>query len=174
MKQINVIQIAHKLLEEKLNKNLIIVDATCGNGHDTHFLAPKVKHVHAFDIQQQAISKAKQLNKSYTNITYHHTSHENINVVIPHYDGIIFNLGYLPGGDKHITTNYISTLRTLTAIHDRHNGFVLIVAYPGHIAGFIEQVAIQSFLDKNNIAYEVLKLPHITKKEAPIIYYYTY
>jgi SAM-dependent methyltransferase len=174
MNKTNIIDIAHDLLSKYLNKNQIIVDATCGNGHDTFFVAPKVKCVHAFDIQASAIEHSQALNKNYQNIFYHHTSHENITKIIDHYDGILFNLGYLPKGDKEITTNHITTIQTLKNLHRNQKGFVLIVAYPGHKEGIIEQVAVQSFLDKSDIKYEVLRLPHFTKKDAPIIYFYRY
>ncbi len=174
MNKINIIDIAHDLLSKHLNKDQIIVDATCGNGHDTFFIAPKVKVVHAFDIQISAIENTKALNKDHTNIQYHHTSHEHITKLIDNYDGVIFNLGYLPKGDKQITTNHITTIQTLKSLHKKQKGFILIVAYPGHTEGIIEQVAIQSFLDKSEIKYDVLRLPHFTKKDAPIIYFYQY
>lgn len=174
MKKVNVIELAHRLLETKINENSIIVDATCGNGHDTLFLAHRARHVHAFDIQEIAIKNSIELTKDFNNITFYHTTHEHITKHIPQYDGVVFNLGYLPQGDKQITTHHMSTINTLKKLHERHEGFVLIVAYPGHIEGLIEQVAIQSFLDKTDIKYEVIRLPHITKKEAPVIYFYNY
>lgn len=174
MNKTNIIDIAHDLLSKYLNKNQIIVDATCGNGHDTFFVASKVKLVHAFDIQATAIENTKVLNKENKNIIYHHTSHEYITKRIDDYDGVIFNLGYLPKGDKQITTNHVTTIQTLKSLHKNQKGFILIVAYPGHTEGIIEQVAIQSFLDKSDIKYEVLRLPHFTKKDAPIIYFYQY
>ena len=174
MKKVNIITYAHNLLLKYLNKDMIIVDATCGNGHDTLFLAKHVKHVHAIDIQLEAIHQTKALTNDFTNITFHHKSHEHLNDYIDTYDGVIFNLGYLPGSDKTITTKHTTTIQALVSIHQRHKGFVLIVAYPGHNEGFIEQVAIVSFLDKLDIKYEVIRLPHITQKEAPIIYFYKY
>lgn len=174
MKKINVIELAHQKLKQILHKDMVVVDATCGNGNDTHFLSPLVKQVHAFDIQSEAIINSKDLNKDFSNITYYHTSHERITEFIKDYGGIIFNLGYLPKGNKLITTTHQTTITTLKRLHKAQKGFILIVAYPGHIEGFIEQVAIQSFLDKLDIIYEVIRLPHITKNEAPIIYFYQY
>ena len=174
MKKANVIDLAHNILLKHIKPHMTIVDATCGNGHDTLFLASRVGHVHAFDIQQEALDNTRSLTKDLDNITYHHTSHEHITKLISNYDGVIFNLGYLPKGDKSITTHHTSTVNTLKSLHEKHQGFVLIVAYPGHTEGIIEQVALQSFLDKQDIKYEVIRLPHITKKDAPLIYFYTY
>lgn len=174
MKKKNVTNLAHNLLIENVNKDSIIVDATCGNGHDTLFLATLVKHIHAFDIQEQAINNSKELTKEFNNITFHLTSHENITSLIDTYDGVVFNLGYLPGSDKSIKTSYHTTISTLNKLHTKKMGFILLVVYPGHIEGFIESVAIQSWLDKNKIKYRVIKLPFQTKNEAPYIYYWKY
>ncbi|WP_025725123.1 class I SAM-dependent methyltransferase [Acholeplasma granularum] len=172
MKKTNIITIAHSLLEKLINENSVVIDATCGNGHDTLFLASKVKHVHAFDIQEIALNNTKLLTKDYNNITYHLSSFENITKVINYYDGVVFNLGYLPNGDQSITTQHEKTVQTLKQLYKNRLGFVLLVAYPGHKEGLLEQVAIQSFLDKTNIKYEVIRLPYFTKNEAPIIYYW--
>ncbi|WP_162163903.1 tRNA (mnm(5)s(2)U34)-methyltransferase [Acholeplasma hippikon] len=174
MKRKTVTDLAHNLLLSNINKESVIVDATAGNGHDTLFLAQHVKHVHAFDIQLQAINNSKELTKDYSNITFHHTSFENITKITPYYDGVIFNLGYLPGSDKQIKTNYHTTIQTLDKLHEKKMGFIEIVAYPGHIEGFIESVAIQSWLDKNKIKYRVIKLPFDTKNEPPFIFYWNY
>lgn len=172
MKRQNVIELAHSLLQEVITPQMTIVDATCGHGYDTLFLAKHVFHVHAFDIQETAILSSKNLTKGFDNITYHHASHELITDLIDDYDGVIFNLGYLPQSDKKITTNYETTIKTLNKLHKNQKGFVLIVAYPGHIEGLKEAVAIQSFLDKLHIKYRVIRLDRITKKEAPFIFYF--
>lgn len=174
MQNVKITEVAHHILEKHINSNSIIIDATCGNGHDTLFLAQRVKLVHAFDVQEVAINHTKALTKDYNNVIYHHTSHENITELIPDYDGIIFNLGYLPGSDKKILTNYVTTIHTLDLIHDRHKGFVLIVAYPGHTEGLMESVAITSWLDKNRIKYEIIKTSQDTEKEPPFIYFWNY
>lgn len=79
---------------------MTIIDATCGNGHDTLFLASRVEHVHAFDIQQEALDNTRHLTKDLDNITFHHTSHEHITKLISNYDGVIFNLGHTVFYDK--------------------------------------------------------------------------
>ena len=49
-----VLTFSKKILKEVIDKNSIVVDATCGNGNDTLFLAQSAaKKVYAFDIQQQ-------------------------------------------------------------------------------------------------------------------------
>ena len=68
---------------------------------------------------------------------------------------VLFNLGYLPNGDKSITTNYESTI---LAIEDSFKlihkmGMILIVIYPGHENGKLESIKIHEYLDNNNINY---------------------
>ena len=49
-------------------KDLIGVDFTMGNGHDTVFLADYCSYVYAFDIQKEALEKTKQLLKEKNNV----------------------------------------------------------------------------------------------------------
>ena len=174
MKNIKITDLAHKLILENITKDSIMIDATAGNGYDTLFLAENSKQVYAFDIQEVAIKNTKELTKNFNNITYIHDSHENILKYVQTYDGVVFNLGYLPGGNKQLTTMTHTTIETLEKLHKNTKGFILVVAYPGHLEGLKESVAVQSFLDKNEIKYRVIKFMHETKNEAPYIYFWKY
>ena len=58
MKLLRVLPFARYLLGETVVPGETVVDATAGNGNDTHFLAEHVGengHVYAFDIQQAAL-----------------------------------------------------------------------------------------------------------------------
>ena len=58
----NAVNISHILLEPFLEQADILVDMTCGNGHDTVFLASHMKataQLYAFDIQQCAIENTR-------------------------------------------------------------------------------------------------------------------
>ena len=49
---------AHLLMEDRLQPGDAVIDATCGNGHDTLFLSRLVGHeghVWAFDVQEAAV-----------------------------------------------------------------------------------------------------------------------
>ena len=52
----------------------------------------------------------------------------------------VFNLGYLPGGDKSITTLRETTLPAVDAALEllADDGIILIAIYPGHAEGEIE------------------------------------
>lgn len=174
MKKVSITEISHQILLSNLNANSIIIDATCGNGNDTLFCAKHAKIVHAFDIQEIAINQSKQLTKDYQNIYYHHDSFIHFQKYVENYDGIIFNLGYLPNGDHHITTTHETLIKTIDQLHKRRQGFILIVVYPGHIEGLKEAVALQQYVDQHEIKYEVIKVPYQTKKEAPYILFWKY
>ena len=61
---------------------------------------------------------------------------------------VMFNLGYLPGGDKSLVTRPDTTLPALRAALDllAPGGLVSVVAYPGHFGGAEESEAVEAFL----------------------------
>ena len=54
----------------------------------------------------------------------------------------VFNLGYLPGGDKSITTNGHSTISAIEQLLEllKENGLIVLVVYHGHPEGKTEKV----------------------------------
>ena len=145
---------AKSLIEEIAEENDILIDATCGNGHDTKFMAaltgPAGK-VYSFDIQEDAINNAKNLTQNMTNINFILDSHANVeNYINSNVKAAMFNLGYLPKGDKSITTESESTLKAVTQIFDAllPGGRIVIVVYHGHPNGKEEKDALYDFLSK--------------------------
>ncbi|MBN2268559.1 MAG: class I SAM-dependent methyltransferase [Acholeplasmataceae bacterium] len=141
-----ICDLSHDIIKPYISKDDIMVDATMGNGFDTLFLASLSKHVYAFDIQEQALSETKKLleKSKIQNVTLIKDSHENIFDYVHDFKGVFFNLGYLPKGDKSITTKVESTLKTFDQIIQRLNvdGFILYVIYPGHEEGNKESIAL--------------------------------
>lgn len=151
MKRISLVNVAHNLIMGILRPGDIAIDATVGNGHDTLFLAEQVTppgHVYGFDIQQAAIDSTREkFRQTHTSdyLTLIHASHADMDQKIPaHLHGkiraIMFNLGFLPGGDKSVITLTDSTLTALT-IASRIlavNGIITLLAYPGHQGGDLE------------------------------------
>ena len=138
----------------------IVVDATLGNGHDTEFLANLVGHdghVFGFDIQEQAafyrLLKGLK-NKIYMGqVTLFQHGHENIKESIPtnfhgKVTGAIFNLGYLPGGDKSIVTKPSTTISAIKQLLDimAPEGIIVLVIYHGHPEGAVERDALMQFV----------------------------
>lgn len=141
-----ILPASKKFIEEIVSREDILVDATCGNGHDTAFLSRLVPdgHVYSFDVQTEAIDSARAKYNS-SNISFIHDGHENISQYIdsPVKAGI-FNLGYLPGGDKSITTAYDTTIAAVTNLFDLliSGGRIVVVVYHGHDSGKIERDAL--------------------------------
>ena len=71
-----IITTAKSYLEDITLPTDTVIDATCGNGHDTAFLSQLVNqgHVYSFDIQKEALENAQE---KYTldNVTYIHDGH---------------------------------------------------------------------------------------------------
>lgn len=167
----NTTELSHALSEGYLSADIIAVDATCGNGHDTLWLAERCRRVYSFDIQEKAVETAEKLTEEHDNITYIVDSHENIKEYIDEPVGyIIFNLGYLPGGDKNITTIADSTMKAVADGLEllSAGGLMCIVMYWGHDAGKIERKRVIDFaenLDKRT--YHVIKTDMLNQDGTP-------
>lgn len=141
------VELSFHILSSYISEDTIAVDATCGNGHDTlALLKAGVKKVFAFDIQKEAIdSTTKLLEKNYDNfknkVEFINDSHENLQDYVRCADVIVFNLGYLPSGDKSITTTTSSTLKALTSALEilSKDGICSVVMYDGHPSGKAEK-----------------------------------
>ncbi|MGL4763188.1 MAG: tRNA (mnm(5)s(2)U34)-methyltransferase [Sarcina sp.] len=136
--------IMHDIIKHnKIGENKIAIDATLGNGHDTDFLKDLFEEVYSFDIQEKATSFYKE--KNFDNVTVILDSHEHFNKYIEkNVDCIVYNLGYLPGASKYITTKMDSTIRSIESGLEllKANGIMFIVMYPGHEEGAREKDSI--------------------------------
>ena len=63
-------------------------------------------------------------------------------------DAAIFNLGYLPKGDKHIVTTSETTIQAIEAIFEMLSteGIIVLVIYPGHPEGQVESETVFQYL----------------------------
>ena len=130
------------------NGPLIAVDATCGNGHDALWLAEVCDRVYAFDIQPEAVKTTAELLGAHNRsgkVELFCKSHADMKSRVPEKAAVIvFNLGYLPGGDKEITTHTESTLCALQAALEllRVDGLLCVTVYWGHPSGREEREAV--------------------------------
>jgi methylase of polypeptide subunit release factors len=166
---------AHTLILAHINHHSHVIDATAGNGYDTVFLAKHAHHVTAFDIQEDAIlATTKHLELEHLdNVTLLQASHAAMTeYVTQKADVIVFNLGYLPGGDKHITTLTKSTLEALNASLSllTRGGALIITIYLGHDEGRKEAEHIETLCKTLDPAqYTVLKHVIMNRHRAPYI-----
>ncbi|MDL2292451.1 class I SAM-dependent methyltransferase [Acholeplasma sp. OttesenSCG-928-E16] len=164
----------HALINKYITDKDIIVDATCGNGNDTYFLASISKWVYSFDIQENALTNAKLLCQSFDNITYILDSHENIFKYLDKAKGYCFNLGYLPNGNKDITTKEKSTIIALKRIINKLEvGDFIIITFYSHEEGKKEASAVLDLLKNLDLRnYDILKTSLEFKKNTPPFFYF--
>ena len=167
---INLLQLQKQFILAHLREGDTAVDFTMGNGHDTEFLSKTVGeagHVYAFDVQQQALdSTAKHLAEvgCPQNTTLILDSHHNVKHYVkgPIRAGM-FNLGYLPGSDKTVTTMRETTMPAIEAALELldHGGILLVAVYPGHAEGDAEGKMVLDYfatLDRHVICCTLIRI----------------
>jgi predicted methyltransferase len=175
----NVLEVARRLIAERVTAGDRAIDATMGNGNDTLFLAQLVGRegtVTAYDIQPQAIERTKErLEREgvLERVRIFLASHEEMSKLSEPVGAIMFNLGYLPGGNKDITTQAESTLRAIEAGLSllRPGGIMTIMIYWGHPAGQVEKDAVEQYCRQlNQSEYLVLKYQYLNQQnQAPFL-----
>ena len=152
---IDLLELHKHFILTHLKEGDVAVDFTMGNGHDTEFLSKAVGefgHVFAFDIQEQALASTEENLKKAgcpQNYTLILDSHHNVKkyVDVPIKAGM-FNLGYLPGSDKSITTMRSTTLPAIEAAISlmAPDAIIIVAIYPGHPEGEAEGREICDYL----------------------------
>ncbi|BCR36422.1 tRNA (mnm(5)s(2)U34)-methyltransferase [Mariniplasma anaerobium] len=162
MRDHQLLDIAHVYMKHYITDQDIVIDMTMGNGYDTLFLAGISKFVYAFDIQEIALehTKKRMEESGLQNYKLILANHNNVLTHVKAFKYVVYNLGYLPNGNKEITTKKNTTVKSLTKVlkHLQDNGMVFMVVYKGHNEGYEESKAIHLFLstlDQNQ--YKVLK-----------------
>lgn len=166
------IDIAHFSWKKILHNQAKVIDATCGNGHDSLFICQNLNFTDSwkgplgslntnsskgflfcFDIQNEAITNTKTLLlKNQINcdkVSFIHDCHSRLDRHLePLIDLIIYNLGYLPGSCKTIKTRENTTLESIQKSMQliKPGGLISITCYPGHEEGAVEQKSIFSLL----------------------------
>ena len=117
-----------------------MIDATVGNGFDSLYLLDIVTEgkLFGFDIQEEAIRHTNTLLKKHHKENYQlfQQGHEHLLDTLSNYKHkislIIFNLGYLPKGDKIIRTKPNTTIQAIDQGYQLLNnkGIILITVYP--------------------------------------------
>jgi len=154
------LDLAHEYWGRLLVKGDCVVDATCGNGHDSSYLAAHCLtdeggSLYLMDLQEEAIVKTRkrlqaELNMAtYERITFLNQCHSTFpeTIQVNSVKLIVYNLGYLPGGDKKTTTQLNSTLESLKQALKliEKGGAISITCYPGHEQGAIEEEQLLAF-----------------------------
>lgn len=169
----------HHLLSQIINLGDQVIDATVGNGHDTIKLAQLVGitgKVYGFDIQKTAIDetyKKALLTGLVNQIELINDGHEKMKHHIPtdtKIQAAVFNLGYLPKGNKSIVTLPSTTLAAIEQSLELLNvgGMVFVMVYYGHTGGVEEKDAVLSYIKTlSQDQYSVLQYGFINQKNTP-------
>lgn len=152
--------LAHLWLSERLRPGDAAIDATVGNGHDTVFLARAVGPggtVVGFDLQEPALQATRhRCDRAGMGgrVILHRACHGRLAEILgadggapPRFRAAMFNLGYLPGGDKTFVTRPETTLAGLEGALRClvPGGLLTVVAYPGHPGGEAETRAVETW-----------------------------
>lgn len=148
------IDLAHRFWRSIVAPGDIVVDATCGNGYDTAILAElaladNAGNVYAIDIQPAAIESCRKrlsgllTQEAMDRVHFIERCHSTFpKEIAPRSVKLVtYNLGYLPGGDKKLTTLTATTLASLEKALEliQDGGLISITCYPGHDAGVPEE-----------------------------------
>ena len=144
------------------------VDATVGNGHDTLFLARKVSpggQVIGFDVQPAAIDATRRrLDAAGLGgaVELRLAGHQHLSDALPNeWQGsaaaVMFNLGYLPGGDKRLVTRPDTTLHALDGASRVLGpaGLLSVIVYPHHPGGQAEAEAVAQWTSSRPAGWSV-------------------
>lgn len=152
------LELAHSYWRKIVQPQDLVIDATCGNGHDTLLLCQLASEgiVHAFDIQIAAINNTKALlQKSLTKspeVIFHQSCHSHFPEEIKPRTVklIVYNLGYLPGGNKQLTSLCSTTMSSFKAAQELvcQGGMISITCYPGHEEGQREEIELLRYCEQ--------------------------
>lgn len=146
--------LSHLFLRRVVVPGDVVVDATCGNGFDTLFLARLVGgrgRVWAFDIQPDAIRSAEaRLHEAgfVSRVKLVNAGHERLTDYLREkVRAVVFNLGFLPGGRGEAVTCGETTVTALDkAVGLLLPGGVITVAlYTGHPGGAEEASMVEEW-----------------------------
>jgi ubiquinone/menaquinone biosynthesis C-methylase UbiE len=173
----NAVLISHQIMARVIQPGDTVIDATCGRGKDTLFLAQLVGprgRVYAFDIQNEAIASTRELldrNKCLNQVVLINADHSRMTDYIEdHPSACMFNLGYLPGGDHSLTTGSKDTRQALSAGMSilKPGGIISLVFYPGHPGGQEEMETIEKYLSGlPQQLFEVTKTRFLNQINSP-------
>ncbi|MDO5540120.1 MAG: class I SAM-dependent methyltransferase [Eubacteriales bacterium] len=158
MKTYQITQWCHHFIQQNINAGDFCIDATAGNGNDTEFLCRLVGNsgkVLAFDIQQAAVDSTcarlqtaglSQIGKVILDSHTHMKNYADEQSV----DCIMFNFGYLPGGDHALATRPDTSIEAIGQGLEllKKGGLMSLCIYSGGDSGFEERDALLDYLKK--------------------------
>ncbi len=174
----NALKLSHAHFRAHIKEGDPVIDATCGRGRDTLLLSELVGKggtVFAFDIQEEAIqsTKALLLENRRENVTLILDSHHKMSEYVKEASAVVFNFGFLPGGDHRIFSHPDTSLKALDAALSilRDDGFISLCIYYGGDTGFEERDAILDYLERlDQKKYTVMLQSFYNRKNCPPLF----
>ena len=168
----------HEIIRSQAPKGGVYIDATMGNGNDTLMLrqlAGDKGEVFAFDIQERAIQKTRELlmkHECMERVRLIQDGHENMDqyVAVSSADVICYNFGYLPGGDHNIATKVATSLIAIEKGLNilKNGGMMSLCIYSGGDTGFEEKEQILCYLKTlPTKKYTVIVNEYFNRKKHP-------
>lgn len=172
---------AQKIIEANIKPGDTVIDATMGNGYDTLWLAELVGEngrVYAFDVQEEAVSNTRRRlseNGLLERAELFHKGHEELGMTVrAMVDGVVFNLGWLPGAEKAVKTACETTLSALRQALSmlKIGGVVTVCVYPGHEEGERELGMLREFTAAlDDKAYDAVMFTYVNiRKKPPVLF----
>ena len=177
-----LVEEVHRRLAKAVGPGDSCLDATAGNGLDSLFLARLVGPsgtVHAIDLQEEAIRNTQVLlHESHMDerLLIHQGCHSQIELFLPMEEkgnlrAIVFNLGYLPKGNKEVTTRKESTVSALRKGYEwlAAGGVMSVLCYRGHEGGKDEEAAVAELIRSSSWISQTL--PGSDSGESPVLHW---
>ena len=159
MKSYQISSWCHHFIKNQVKEGDICIDATVGNGRDTEVLCTLVGEkglVYGLDIQEIALEKTRlRLEEAglLSRVRLFLKGHEQMaEVVEPSAHGkvscVVFNFGYLPGGDHQLATKGATSITALESALGllKRDGLISLCIYSGGHSGFAEREEILAWL----------------------------
>ena len=177
MKRIAITEWCQQRIRQLCPDPVLCIDATAGTGRDTLYLCqvtPEHGQILAMDIQQEALDQAEARIRHHgyqDKVRFVLDGHEHMSdYVTEPVDLIMFNLGYLPGGDHHKATRCETTkeavLQGLELL--RPGGLMTLMIYSGGDSGYEEKDGLLPFLQAlDHHSYTVVLESFYNKPNTP-------
>jgi hypothetical protein len=173
----------HHFINHHVKEGDICIDATVGNGYDTELLVTLVGEtgkVYGFDIQKQALENTKARLKEtglLQRVQLFLKSHEQMaDCIDDNAHGlvscVVFNFGYLPGGDHQIATKSETSILAIEGALAmlKKNGLISLCIYSGGDSGFLERDEILAWVKElDSSKYLVIVSEYYNRMNHPPI-----
>jgi len=182
-------KIAHSVWTSVVKQGDTVIDATCGNGHDSVIMAKlsltdSTGRLFCMDIQQRAIENTRtrllQSSQFVDRVSFVCGNHATFPSEISpsSVSLVVYNLGYLPNQERgsdgsFVTTNMNTTLQSITSACSllKEGGLLSVTAYPAHEGGKDELLAVQQFLSTfDQEVWRVHAHAHLNRPLTPILF----